>query len=51
MYGDADEALKKRESVLYLSNHQSTGKTFKPKNQKIYCDYPPPSLSLSCSPG
>lgn len=26
MYGDADEALKKRESVLYLSNHQSTGK-------------------------
>ncbi|XP_050731314.1 1-acyl-sn-glycerol-3-phosphate acyltransferase epsilon-like isoform X2 [Eriocheir sinensis] len=24
MYGDADEALKKKESVLYLSNHQST---------------------------
>lgn len=24
MYGDADEALKKKESVLYLANHQST---------------------------
>lgn len=25
MYGDADEALRKKESVLYLANHQSTG--------------------------
>ncbi|CAL4118161.1 unnamed protein product, partial [Meganyctiphanes norvegica] len=24
MYGDAEEALKKKESVLYISNHQST---------------------------
>lgn len=25
LYGEADESLKKRESVLYLANHQSTG--------------------------
>lgn len=27
MYGDAEEALKKKESILYLGNHQSTGKS------------------------
>jgi hypothetical protein len=27
-YGDAEEAFKKKETVLYLGNHQSTGISF-----------------------